>query len=105
MEPAVKKYTVVISKEATAMLISHSRFLAQVSEEAALNLIADFSKKAKSLETYPHRNPWFSDPVIPTGKYRKLLINKRYLLIYQVKGDTVYIDYAVDCRQNYSWLL
>lgn len=45
MEAADKKYTVIISDEATQMLISHSRFLAQVSEKAALNLIAEFSEK------------------------------------------------------------
>ncbi len=43
--------------------------------------------------------------MIPTGKYRKLLIAKRYLLIYLVKGDKVYVDAVVDCRQDYGWLL
>ena len=46
-----------------------------------------------------------SDPYIPAGKYRKLLMGKRYLLIYQIKEDTVYVDYVVDCRQDYGWLL
>jgi hypothetical protein len=32
-------------------------------------------------------------------------MGKRYLLIYQIKGDTVYVDYVVDCRQDYGWLL
>ncbi len=105
METADKKYTVIISDEATQMLISHSRFLAQVSEKAALNFIAEFSEKVKSLEKFPERNPWLSDPFIPAGKYRKLPMGKRYLLIYQVKGDTVYVDYVVDCRQDYGWLL
>lgn len=105
METADKKYTVIISDEATQMLVSHSRFLAQVSEKAALDLIAEFSEKVKSLEEFPERNPWLSDPFIPDGKYRKLLMGKCYLLIYQVKGDVVYVDYVVDCRQDYSWLL
>lgn len=56
------------------------------------------------MEEFPERNPWLSDPYIPAGKYRKLLMGKRYLLIYQVKGDTVYVDYVVDCRQDYGWL-
>lgn len=105
METADKKYTVIISDEATQMLVSHSRFLAQVNEKAALDLIAEFSEKAKSLEKYPERNPWLSDPFITAGKYRKFLMGKRYLLIYQIKGDAVYVDYVVDCRQDYSWLL
>ncbi|MBF7084494.1 type II toxin-antitoxin system RelE/ParE family toxin [Desulfallas sp. Bu1-1] len=105
MENANKKYTVIISDEATQMLVSHSRFLAQVSEKAALKLIAEFNEKAKSLEEFPERNSWLYDPFIPAGKYRKLLIGKWYLLIYQVKGNTVYVDYVVDCRQDYGWLL
>jgi hypothetical protein len=105
METADKKYTVIISDEATQMLVSHSRFLAQVSEQATLNLITEFNEKAKSLERFPERNPLLSDPSLPINKYRKLLIYKRYLLIYQIKGSTVYVDAVVDCRQNYRWLL
>ncbi|PKM79298.1 MAG: plasmid stabilization protein [Firmicutes bacterium HGW-Firmicutes-13] len=99
------KYTVIISDETTQMLISHSRFLAQVSETAALKFIDEFNEKAKSLEEFPERNPGLFDPLIPAGKYRKLLMAKRYLLIYQVKGSTVYVDAVVDCRQDYRWLL
>ena len=100
-----KRHTVIIADEAVQMLISHARFLAQVSETAAHSLIEEFDKKAKSLEKLPKRNPLLDDPLIPTGKYRKLLIAKRYMLIYQVKGDIVYIDAVIDCRQDYSWIL
>jgi len=105
MESRNKKYTVIISDEAAQMLISHSRFLAQVSETAALKLIDEFNEKAKSLEEFPERNPGISDLLIPSGKYRKLVMAKRYLLVYQVKGNTVYVDAVVDCRQDYGWLL
>lgn len=100
-----KKYAVIISYEAAQMLVSHARFLAQVSETAALRLIEEFGERAKSLEEFPERNPWLDDPLILKGKYRKLLLAKRYLLIYQVKGDTVHVDAMVDCRQDYGWLL
>ncbi|PTQ55083.1 MAG: Death on curing protein, Doc toxin [Candidatus Carbobacillus altaicus] len=105
MDSDGKIYKVIISNEAAQMLVDHSRFLAQVSEKVALDLVAEFSAKAKSLEEFPERNPWISDPFIPSGKYRKLLMGKRYLLIYQIKGDIVYVDYVVDCRQDYGWLL
>ncbi len=105
MDSSHKEYRVVISDEAAQMLVSHSRFLAQVSESAAFQLIAEFEDKTKSLKAFPERNPWLLDPLVPVGKYRKLLMAKRYLLIYQVKGDTAYIDVVVDCRQDYSWLL
>lgn len=105
METGDNKYTVIISDEAAQMLVSHARFLAQVSEKAALNLIAEFSEYIKSLEKFPERNPWLSDSALPINKYRKLLIYKRYLLIYQIKGSTMYVDYIVDCRQDYGCLL
>ena len=100
-----KRYTVVISDEAKQMLVSHARFLVQVSEYAAMRLIEDFQVRAKSLEQFPERNPWLVNQLIPSGKYRKLLLEKRYLLIYQIKKNTVYVDAVVDTRQDYGWLL
>jgi plasmid stabilization system protein ParE len=105
MDSRGKNYRVIISDEATQMLVSHARFLAQVSETAAQQLISEFNEKAKSLEKFPERNSWLFDPLVPAGKYRKLLMAKRYLLIYQVKWDNVYVDAVVDCRQDYGWLL
>ena len=105
MDSTDKSYAVIISDAAAEMLISHSRFAALVSEEAALRLIAEFEKKTTSLEKMPERNPWLDDPLIPKSKFRKLLFAKRYLLVYQIKSSTVYVDALVDCRQDYSWLL
>ncbi|WHH57732.1 type II toxin-antitoxin system RelE/ParE family toxin [Petroclostridium sp. X23] len=105
MDSESKMYNVIISDEAAQMLVSHSRFLAQASETAALQFIAEFNEKARSLEKFPERNPWLSDSLVPSGKYRKLLMAKRYLLVYQVKDSTVYVDAVVDCRQDYGWLL
>lgn len=105
MDSENKQYKVVISDETMQMLVYHARFLAQVSEPAAMRLIEDFREKAKSLEQFPERNPWLTDPQIPAGKYRKLLLEKRYLLVYLIKESTVYIDAVVDTRQDYAWLL
>lgn len=105
MDSENKRYTVVISDEAMQMLISHVRFLAQVNEHAAMRLIEAFQVNAKSLEQFPERNQWLVDPLIPSGKYRKLLLEKRYLLVYQIKEKNVYVDAVVDTRQNYGWLL
>lgn len=105
METEDKKYAVIFSDKATEMMVSHARFLAQVSEKATENLVLEFTGAAKSLEQFPERNSWLSDPVLPINKYRKLLVSKRYLLIYQIKYNTVYVDFIVDCRQDYGWLL
>jgi hypothetical protein len=68
-------------------------------------LIEDFKISAKSLERFPDYNPWISDSAMPVNKYRKLLFSNRYLLIYQIKQSIVCVDYIVDCRQDYRWLL
>lgn len=100
-----KSYTVIISSMAADMLVSHSRFIANVSGKAATQFIEEFYKKTKSLEKFPERNPLVIDSMIPEGKYRKLTILKRYLIIYQIKNDSVYVDALLDCRQDYKWLL
>lgn len=105
MDKANRRYDVVVSDEATQMLVSHAQFLAQISEPAALRVIEAFHEKAKSLEVFPERKPWLTDPLISTGKYRKLLLEKRYLLVYQIKESVVYVDAVVDTRQDYGWLL
>lgn len=64
MDTDNKRYTVVISDEATQMLVSHARFLAQVSEHSAMRLIEAFQVKTKSLEQFPERNPWLVDPLL-----------------------------------------
>jgi len=65
----------------------------------------DVVETAKSLQEFPERGSWLADPLLPANKYRKLLVDKKYLLIYQIRENTVYIDYIVDCRQNYLWLI
>ncbi len=105
MDSGSKQYDMVISDEATQMLLSHVRFLAQVSESAAMRLIDAFQESTLSLAQFPEQSPWLTDPLIPRGKYRKLLLEKRYLLIYQGKEKTVYVDAVVDTRQDYGWLL
>ena len=99
------KYRVIVSQQAMQMLVSHAAFLAQVSPEAAERLTAGFEKTANSLETMPQRCPWLSGEYIPKNTYRFILFEKRYMIIFQIIDNTVYADYVVDCRQDYSWLI
>ena len=105
MDNKNKLYKVIISDRAADMLVQHVRFLAQISLQAAHKLRTEIIEAAKSLENFPERNSWLSDTVLPVSKYRKMIISKRYLLIYQIKADAVYIEYVLDCRQDYQWLL
>jgi hypothetical protein len=87
------------------MLMKHARFLAQVSETAARRLVKEFKEKSKTLETMPQRCPWFHTPTLPEHKYRKLIFEKHYMLVFQIIGNRVFIDAMADCRQDNSWLL
>ena len=51
------------------------------------------------------RFPFFEEPYIPPNKYHKMFVEKWYLVLYQIKDDTVYVDYILDCRKDYSWLI
>ena len=99
------KYQVIVSEQAANMLISHAAFLAQSSIQAAEKLIEAFEQAAKGLETMPQRHPWLLSAEIPKNVYRFALFEKRYMLLFQIKGQTVYADYVVDCRQDYAWLI
>ena len=99
------EYHVTVSERAAAMLASHAAFLAQSSPGAADRLIAAFERAAGSLRGMPGRSPFLRGDYIPPNRYRTLLFEKRYLLIYQIVENRVYIDYVVDCRQDYEWLI
>ncbi|MCC8356402.1 MAG: type II toxin-antitoxin system RelE/ParE family toxin [Oscillospiraceae bacterium] len=99
------KYRVVVSEQAAQMLFSHAAFFAQVNPDAAERLTAAFEKSANSLEIMPQRCPWLVGEYIPKNAYRFILFEKWYMLVFQVIDDTVYIDYTIDCRQDYGWLI
>lgn len=105
MGETIKKYDVIVSKRAVQMLTSHAAFLANVSAEAAARLVDSFEEAASSLEYMPSRCPWLTAEYIPQNKYRYLIFEKRYMIIFQIRDNTVYADYVVDCRQDYTWLL
>ena len=105
MDNIDKKYKVIIQSPAGNMLVEHAFFLAQVSINAAERLTDEFYVKAKSLENMPQRCPWLSGYSIPEKKYRKLIFENHYMLVFQITGDIVYIDAMVDCRSEYHWLL
>lgn len=98
-------YSVVVSERAAQMLVSHASFLANVNVEAANRLTSEFVETANSLRNMPQRHPWLRGDYIPRNTYRFALFEKRYMLIFQIVDDIVYVDYVVDCRQDYRWLL
>lgn len=99
------KYKVIISDRAREMLGMHIRFLAQVNKPAAVTLKSRLVEQMRSLQNMPRRYPFFNENYIPVNKYHKLYVENQYLILYQIKDAMVYIDWIVDCRQDYQWLL
>lgn len=101
----MRKYKVLVSPKAKNMLDEHIDFLAQVNAASARNRKNEIMKSLRSLSDMPARFPLFESDYIKSGKYHKMYIEKWYLVLYQIMDDTVYVEYIIDCRENYSWLL
>ena len=100
-----KKYKVIVSDRAKRMLGAHIRFMAQVNKDAASTKKKEIITAIRSLNHMPQRFPFFEEAYIPPNKYHKMFIEKWYLVLYQIQDDTVYVDYIVDCRKDYNWLI
>ena len=72
------------------MLASHIRFLVNVSKDAAPEKKTQRIREIHSLSKLPHRYPFFEADFMPANKYQ---------------DDTVYVDYILNCRKGYGWLL
>ena len=99
------QYKVIISERAKEMLGMYIRFLAQVNKTAANKLKNRLIDEIRALQEMPQRYPFFNENYIPANKYHKLYVENWFLVLYQIKDDTVYVDWIVDCRQDYQWLL
>lgn len=99
-----RKYKVIVSDRAKRMLGTHIRFMSQVSREAASEKKKELMTAMRSLSKMPQRFPFFKEMYITPNKYHKMFVEKYYLILYQIQDDTVYVEYILDCRRDYSWL-
>lgn len=98
-------YNVVVSERSLRMLTRHIRFLAEESPSAARKVKNALMAAINSLQEMPERFPFLDAPFIPPNKYHKMFVEKWYLILYQVRDQTVYVDYIIDGRQDYEWLI
>lgn len=99
------RFSVIVSPKAAQMLISCVSFLAAVDENAAVRLVDEYDKAVASLSQFPHRGKRLERGNSLQSDYRYLIFGKRYLLVYTVEDDEVYVDKVIDGRQDYRWLL
>lgn len=100
-----RKYKVIVSDRAKRMLGTHIRFMAQVSKQAAAEKKKEIMAAMRPLSQMPQRFPFFEELYIMPNKYHKMFIEKWYLVLYQIQDDTVYVEYILDCRKDYRWLV
>ena len=100
-----QKFKVIVADRAKRMFGAHIRFLAQANKDAAVAVKKNIITELYTLSEMPHRYPFFEEVYVPKNKYHKMFIEKWYLVLYQIQDDTVYVDYILDCRQDYSWLV
>ena len=93
-------YKVIVAPAANDRMAEHFEFLARVSESAANKLLDGLLDDIESLQKMPFRNPIYNRPYVPSLKYRYMVSNKRYRIVYQIVNDTVFVDDIQDCRQN-----
>ena len=99
------KYTIIVSDKASDMLKRYIAFIANVSKKSARDQKKEIVDAIKRLKEDANIYPFFENEFIPKNKYHKYVISKRYIILYQIKDDVVYVDYIIDTRQDYSWLL
>ena len=87
------------------MLVKQISFIGKASKAAARKQKAIIVDSIKKLKEDAQIYPFFENDIIPRNKYHKYVISKRYIILYQIKDETVYVDYIIDTRQDYSWLL
>ena len=93
------KYQVFIDPAANDRMYEHMKFLARVNVPAANRLLDGLLSDIGSLESMPFRNPVYNRPYLPPDKYRYMISNKRYRIVYQIDGRYVYVDDIQDIRQ------
>ena len=99
------KYQILVSDKGSDMLQRHIAFIANVSKTAAKKQKDEIIAAIKKLKSDAQIYPFFESEFIPRNKYHKYVISKRYIVLFQIKDKTVYVDYIIDTRQDYSWLL
>lgn len=99
------KHQVIVSDEALRQLGNCVLFIAQENMEAAQRLRSRLTESIRSLDEMPARYPFFNEPYIPANKYHRMFVENWYLILYQIRDTTVYVEYVVDCRRDYQWLI
>lgn len=98
-------FNVIISPKALSQLNSYIDYLQYtlLNEQAAYNVWQDALETRKQLSKVAQSLKFCSHPLLKKEGYRVIhFMRHRYLMLYRVEGETVYIDAVYHQLQNYE---
>ena len=93
-------FTVHVDREAYNKMYAHVRFLAQVSVPAAQRLEDAFGAALDSLTENPRGYRRYEPHSEIAAELHAKLFAKRYRIVFEIRGDAVFIYDIQDCRQD-----
>lgn len=97
-------YNIYITSEAKTMLDKHFNFLGRVSINAVIKLKKTIKEYLIILKHFPKIGKILYGSKLPL-QYRILVVHKRYILIYYIVKNNIYIKTILDSRQNNIYYL
>lgn len=98
-------FEILITSRAQSDLAECVSFVLKVSKEAGRKLAKDIYSSIESLGTFPERNAVFPMPKSFPNIVRKLVINRRYLVLYVVTAQRVIVYRILDARRKFNNLI
>ena len=101
-----KRYKVIISDRAWNQIGIHVRFLSQPSRSAAKRARQRLTNAIELLAEMPERYPLLDNELSLLGReYRRMYVENWYIVLYRIVGNTVSVEWIIDARQDYGWLM
>ncbi|MBO4666977.1 MAG: type II toxin-antitoxin system RelE/ParE family toxin [Bacilli bacterium] len=101
----MEKFNIIISSKAQSDLAECIGFVLNVSKDAAIKLANDIYSAINALSTFPERNPIFDMPKAFPFIVRKLIVNKRYIVLYALENSNVIVYRVIDSRRQFDYLI
>ena len=79
--------------------------ITEVGVQSAREVYALIRDKIGALASFPLMGQTHPDPVLALQGFRKLVLNRKYVAVYKVIGNTVFIYRIVNGRADYPKLL
>lgn len=93
-------YAIRISDLALTTLDKNILFLRKFDVDYSIKFREKIIKEIENLAIFPHSNPIYKKTKYYT--YRKKIVNNRYIIVYTIDKNIIYIFYILDGRQAYD---